>query len=197
MDARIVTYSRDTKETKITVTLNLDGSGKSNIQTGIGFFDHMLEGFARHGLFDLEVSVQGDLNVDCHHTIEDTGIVLGQAIAKALGDKKGIKRYGSFVIPMDETLALCAIDLSGRPYLNFNADFTVEKLGDFDTEMFKEFFYAVSYNAAMNLHLKIMDGGNNHHMAEALFKAFGKALDVATMEEPRMKDVWSTKGSLA
>ena len=197
MDARIVKCSRDTKETKITVTLNLDGTGKAKIQTGIGFFDHMLEGFARHGLFDLDVSVQGDLNVDCHHTIEDTGIVLGQAIAKALGDKKGIKRYGSFLLPMDETLALCAIDLSGRPYLNFNADFTVEKLGDFDTEMFKEFFYAVSYSAAMNLHLKIMDGGNNHHMAEALFKAFGKALDMATMEEPRMKDVWSTKGSLA
>lgn len=197
MDARVVTCSRDTKETKITVTINLDGSGKTKIQTGIGFFDHMLDGFARHGLFDLDVSVQGDLNVDCHHTIEDTGIVLGQAIAKALGDKKGIKRYGSFLLPMDETLALCAIDLSGRPYLNFNADFTVEKLGDFDTEMFKEFFYAVSYSAAMNLHLKIMDGGNNHHMAEALFKAFGKALDMATMEEPRMKDVWSTKGSLA
>ena len=197
MDARVVTCSRDTKETKITVTINLDGSGKTKIQTGIGFFDHMLDGFSRHGLFDLDVSVQGDLNVDCHHTIEDTGIVLGQAIAKALGDKKGIKRYGSFLLPMDETLALCAIDLSGRPYLNFNADFTVEKLGDFDTEMFKEFFYAVSYSAAMNLHLKIMDGGNNHHMAEALFKAFGKALDMATMEEPRMKDVWSTKGSLA
>lgn len=197
MDARVVTCSRDTKETKIKVTINLDGSGKTKIQTGIGFFDHMLDGFARHGLFDLDVSVQGDLNVDCHHTIEDTGIVLGQAIAKALGDKKGIKRYGSFLLPMDETLALCAIDLSGRPYLNFNADFTVEKLGDFDTEMFKEFFYAVSYSAAMNLHLKIMDGGNNHHMAEALFKAFGKALDMATMEEPRMKDVWSTKGSLA
>ena len=197
MDARVVTCSRDTKETKITVTINLDGSGKTKIQTGIGFFDHMLDGFARHGLFDLDVSVQGDLNVDCHHTIEDTGIVLGQAIAKALGDKKGIKRYGSFLLPMDETLALCAIDLSGRPYLNFNADFTVEKLGDFDTEMFKEFFYAVSYSAAMNLHLKIMDGGNNHHMAEALFKAFGKALDMATMEEPRMKDIWSTKGSLA
>ena len=197
MDARVVTCSRDTKETKITVTINLDGSGKTKIQTGIGFFDHMLDGFARHGLFDLDVSVQGDLNVDCHHTIEDTGIVLGQAIAKALGDKKGIKRYGSFLLPMDETLALCAIDLSGRPYLNFNADFTVEKLGDFDTEMFKEFFYAVSYSAAMNLHLKIMEGGNNHHMAEALFKAFGKALDMATMEEPRMKDVWSTKGSLA
>lgn len=197
MKTRIVTCSRDTKETQITVTLNLDGSGKTQIHTGIGFFDHMLDGFARHGLFDLEVSVNGDLNVDCHHTIEDTGIVLGQAILKALGDKKGIKRYGSFLLPMDETLALCAIDLSGRPYLNFNADFTVEKLGDFDTEMFKEFFYAISYSAAMNLHLKIMDGGNNHHMAEALFKAFGKALDMATMEEPRMKDVWSTKGSLA
>lgn len=197
MEARIVTCVRNTKETEITVTLNLDGTGKTQIQTGVGFFDHMLDGFARHGLFDLEVSVKGDLNVDCHHTIEDTGIVLGQAIAKALGDKKGIKRYGSFLLPMDETLALCAIDLSGRPYLNFNADFNVEKLGDFDTEMFKEFFHAVSYSAAMNLHLKIMDGGNNHHMAEALFKAFGKALDMATMEEPRMKDVWSTKGSLA
>lgn len=197
MNARIATCTRGTKETNIYATINLDGQGKTNINTGIGFFDHMLEGFARHGLFDLDVQVTGDLQVDCHHTIEDTGIVLGQAIAEALGEKKGIKRYGSFLLPMDETLALCAIDLSGRPYLNFNADFTVEKLGDFDTEMFREFFYAVSYSAAMNLHLKIMDGGNNHHMAEALFKAFGKALDMATMEEPRIKDVWSTKGSLA
>ena len=197
MNARIATCTRGTKETNIYATINLDGQGKTNINTGIGFFDHMLEGFARHGLFDLDVQVTGDLQVDCHHTIEDTGIVLGQAIAEALGEKKGIKRYGSFMLPMDETLALCAIDLSGRPYLNFNADFTVEKLGDFDTEMFREFFYAVSYSAAMNLHLKIMDGGNNHHMAEALFKAFGKALDMATMEEPRIKDVWSTKGSLA
>lgn len=197
MNARIATCTRGTKETNIYATINLDGQGKTNINTGIGFFDHMLEGFARHGLFDLDVQVTGDLQVDCHHTIEDTGIVLGQAIAEALGEKKGIKRYGSFLLPMDETLALCAIDLSGRPYLNFNADFTVEKLGDFDTEMFREFFYAVSYSAAMNLHLKIMDGGNNHHMAEALFKAFGKALDMATMKEPRIKDVWSTKGSLA
>ena len=197
MNARIATCTRGTKETNIYATINLDGQGKTNINTGIGFFDHMLEGFARHGLFDLDVQVPGDLQVDCHHTIEDTGIVLGQAIAEALGEKKGIKRYGSFLLPMDETLALCAIDLSGRPYLNFNADFTVEKLGDFDTEMFREFFYAVSYSAAMNLHLKIMDGGNNHHMAEALFKAFGKALDMATMKEPRIKDVWSTKGSLA
>lgn len=196
MEKRIAKIERKTKETDIKLTINLDGEGKTNIQTGVGFFDHMLDGFARHGLFDLELTVQGDLDVDCHHTIEDTGIVLGKAIAEALGEKKGIKRYGSFMLPMDETLAICAIDLSGRPYLNFNADFTVEKLEDFDTEMFREFFYALSYSAGMNLHLKIMDGGNNHHMAEALFKAFGKALDMATMEEPRMKDVWSTKGSL-
>ena len=196
MKARTATCTRNTKETKITITINLDGQGKTDIQTGIGYFDHMLDSFARHGLFDLEVQVSGDLNVDCHHTIEDTGIVLGQAILAALDDKKGIKRYGSFLLPMDETLALCAIDLSGRPYLNFNADFTVKKIGDFDTEMFREFFYAVSYSGAMNLHLKIMDKGNNHHMAEALFKAFGKALDMAAMKEMRIKDVWSTKGSL-
>ena len=196
MENRIAICQRNTNETKIKVSINLDGRGITNISTGIGFFDHMLEGFARHGLFDLEVKVDGDLHVDCHHTVEDTGIVLGKAIAEALGDKKGIKRFGSFLLPMDETLALCAIDLSGRPYLNFQADFTVEKLGDLDTEMLREFFYAVSYSAAMNLHLKIMDGGNNHHMAESLFKAFGKALDMAVMEEPRMKDVWSTKGSL-
>ncbi|GAA0792818.1 imidazoleglycerol-phosphate dehydratase HisB [Clostridium sp. AF19-22AC] len=187
---------RKTKETEITLTINLDGRGKNQIDTGIAFFDHMLDGFARHGLFDLEVKVKGDLEVDCHHTVEDTGIVLGQAIANALGDKAGIKRYGSFMLPMDETLALCAIDLSGRPYLNYSAPFTVEKVGGLDTEMVREFFYAVSYSGAMNLHLKILDEGNNHHMAEALFKAFGKALDMATMEEPRMKEVWSTKGSL-
>lgn len=196
MEKRIAKIERKTKETDIKLTINLDGEGKTDIHTGIGFFDHMLDGFARHGLFDLELNVKGDLNVDCHHTIEDTGIVLGKAIAEALGDKKGIKRYGSFMLPMDETLALCAIDLSGRPYLNFQADFTVEKLEDFDTEMFREFFYALSYSAAMNLHLKILDGGNNHHMAEAIFKSFGKALDMATMEEPRMKEIWSTKGSL-
>ena len=150
----------------------------------------------RHGLFDLTVHVNGDLDVDCHHTVEDTGIVLGQAISEALGDKAGIKRYGSFLLPMDETLAMCAIDLSGRPYLNYHADFTMEKIGELDAEMIREFFYAVSYSAMMNLHLKILDGVNNHHMAEAMFKAFGKALDMATMEEPRMKEVWSTKGSL-
>ena len=196
MKQRIATCVRKTKETDITVTINLDGTGKTNIETGIGFFDHMLDGFARHGLFDLDVKVSGDLQVDCHHTVEDTGIVLGQAIAKALGEKKGIKRYGSFLLPMDESLALCAIDLSGRPYLKFSAEFSVPKLGDFDTEMFREFFYAVSYSAAMNLHLKIMEAGNNHHMAEALFKSFGKALDMAVSEEPRIQEVWSTKGSL-
>ncbi|MCI6464430.1 MAG: imidazoleglycerol-phosphate dehydratase HisB [Faecalicatena sp.] len=193
---RIGSCMRKTKETEITLTINLDGRGKNQIDTGIAFFDHMLDGFARHGLFDLEVKVKGDLDVDCHHTVEDTGIVLGQAIANALGDKAGIKRYGYFMLPMDETLALSAIDLSGRPYLKYSAPFTVERLGGLDTEMIREFFYAVSYSAAMNLHLKIMEEGNNHHMAEALFKAFGKALDMATMEEPRMKEVWSTKGSL-
>lgn len=193
---RIASCTRTTKETDITVTLNLDGQGKNDIQTGIGFFDHMLDGFARHGLFDLTVKVSGDLHVDCHHTIEDVGIVLGTVIRKALGDKAGIKRYGSFLLPMDETLALCAIDLSGRPYLNYQADFTCQKLGSMDTEMIREFFYAVSYGAMMNLHLKILDAGNNHHMAEALFKGFGKALDMATSEEPRMKEAWTTKGTL-
>ncbi len=193
---RIGSCRRKTKETEIEITIDLDGTGENEIQTGIGFFDHMLNGFARHGLFDLKVSTKGDLEVDCHHTIEDTGIAIGEAILSALGDKKGIKRYGSFILPMDETLALCAVDLSGRPYLNFDAGFTKEHIGDMDTEMIRDFFYAVSYSAMMNLHLKILDGGNNHHMAEALFKAFGKALDMAVMEEPRMKEVWSTKGSL-
>lgn len=193
---RIVTCGRKTKETDISMTLNLDGTGKNDIHTGIGFFDHMLDGFARHGLFDLQVSVRGDLAVDCHHTVEDTGIVLGTAILKAVGDKAGIKRYGHMILPMDETLALCAVDLSGRPYLKYDADFTAEKLGDMETETIREFFYAVSYSAAMNIHLQIMDGDNNHHMAEALFKSFGKSLDMATMEEPRMKEAWTTKGIL-
>lgn len=193
---RTATCIRKTKETDIEVSINLDGSGITDIQTGIGFFDHMLDGFARHGLFDLTVKVKGDLNVDCHHSVEDCGIVLGKAIAEALGDKAGIKRYGNFYLPMDETLVLCAVDLSGRPYLNFDAVFTVPKLGEMDTEMFREFFYAVSYSAMINLHLKVLDGGNNHHIAEALFKSFGKALDMATMEEPRIKEAWTTKGSL-
>ena len=196
MRARIGKCTRKTKETEIDLAIRLDGQGKNRIDTGIPFFDHMLDGYARHGLFDLEVSVKGDLEVDCHHTIEDTGIVLGTAIAEALGDKTGIRRYGYFILPMDETLALSAVDLSGRPYLNFQAEFTVPSLGGMDTEMVREFFYAVSYSASMNLHLKILDGGNNHHMAEAMFKAFGKALDMAVSAEPRIKGVWSTKGSL-
>lgn len=196
MQNRIGSCVRNTKETQIELEINLDGSGEAAVDTGIPFFDHMLNGFARHGLFDLRVRVKGDLEVDCHHTVEDTGIVLGEAIAQALGDKAGIKRYGGFLLPMDETLALCAIDLSGRPYLNYDVCFTTEQIGTLDTEMIREFFYAVSYSAAMNLHVKILDGINNHHMAEALFKAFGKALDAATMEEPRLSGVWSTKGTL-
>ncbi len=196
MEKRIGTCTRKTKETDITLTINLDGTGNNQIDTGIPFFDHMLDGFARHGLFDLSVKVSGDLEVDSHHTVEDTGIVLGQALQNALGTKAGIKRYGYFILPMDETLALSAVDLSGRPYLKYDADFTVPQLGTLDTEMIREFFYAVSYSGAMNLHLKILEPGNNHHMSEALFKAFGKALDMAVSAEPRIKDVWSTKGAL-
>lgn len=194
---RTANCERRTNETKIQVTLGLDGTGKTSIHTGIGFFDHMLDGFARHGLFDLTVAVSGDLEVDCHHTIEDTGIVLGQAIREAVGAKAGIRRYGHMILPMDETLALCAVDLSGRPYLGFQAEFPTERVGEMDTQMVREFFYAVSYSAMMNLHLRILDGENSHHMAEALFKSFGKALDIATMEEPRIKDAWTTKGSLS
>lgn len=188
---------RKTKETDISVTLKLDGTGKSEIHTGIGFFDHMLEGFAKHGFFDLTVAVKGDLHVDGHHTVEDTGIVLGQAIKNALGDKAGIKRYGSFLLPMDDALALCAVDLCGRPYFDYACTFTAEKIGELDTELIREFFYAVSYSAGMNLHLKMISGINSHHMAEAMFKAFAKALDEAVTKDPRVVDVLSTKGSLA
>lgn len=193
---RIAKKERTTKETDIALSLNLDGSGTYDVDTGIGFFDHMLEGFARHGLFDLEVSVNGDLEVDCHHTIEDTGIVLGNAIKEALGDKVGIRRYGSCILPMDETLVLCALDLSGRPYLSFDAEFRTERVGEMDTEMVREFFYAISYAAGMNLHIRVLSGSNSHHIIEALFKAFAKALDEATVLDPRIKDILSTKGSL-
>ena len=188
--------TRKTKETDIFVNLNIDGTGKSEISSGIGFFDHMLEGFSKHGFFDLNCKVNGDLNVDGHHTIEDTGIVLGQAIKAALADKKGIKRYGYFILPMDESLVLCAIDLCGRPYLQFECNFTADKVGDMETEMAREFFYSVSYSAGMNLHIKMLTPGNNHHMMEAMFKAFGKALDMACTYDERVTDVLSTKGSL-
>lgn len=194
--ARTADYVRKTKETDISLHLNLDGTGSSSIHTGIVFFDHMLDGFARHGLFDLKVNVAGDLAVDCHHTIEDTGIVLGNAIKEAVGDKKGIRRYGSCILPMDETLVLCAVDLSGRPYLVFDGEFTTDRVGYMDTEMVKEFFYAISYTAGMNLHIRVLSGGNNHHMIEAMFKAFAKALDQATIIDPRITDILSTKGSL-
>lgn len=194
--ARTADYVRKTKETDISLHLNLDGTGSSSIHTGIGFFDHMLDGFARHGLFDLKVNVAGDLAVDCHHTIEDTGIVLGNAIKEVVGDKKGIRRYGSCILPMDETLVLCAVDLSRRPYLVFDGEFTTDRVGYMDTEMVKEFFYAISYTAGMNLHIRVLSGGNNHHMIEAMFKAFAKALDQATVIDPRITDILSTKGSL-
>jgi len=194
--AREASVERNTKETEIKLKLNLDGTGYSDIETGVGFFDHMLDGFTRHGLFDLAIRVHGDLQVDDHHTIEDTGIVLGTAIKEALGDKAGIRRYGSMILPMDETLVLCGIDLSGRPYLNFDGEFTAERLGDMDTEMAREFFYAVSYAAGMNLHIKVLDGTNNHHIMEAMFKAFAKALDQATQMDERIQGVLSTKGSL-
>ncbi len=193
---RTASIKRKTSETDIAITLNLDGTGKADIETGIGFLDHMLKSFAKHGFFDLTVKVKGDLYVDCHHTIEDTGIVLGEAIKEALGDKKSIKRYGSMLLPMDETRVLCAIDLSGRPYLNFKGEFTTDRVGDFDTEMVREFFYAVSYSAGMNLHIKQLDGDNNHHIIEAMFKAFAKALDEAVSIDPRIIDVLSTKGAL-
>ena len=194
--SRIAEYTRKTKETDISLTLELDGNGNADVDTGIGFSDHMLEGFARHGLFDLKAKVKGDLIVDCHHTIEDTGVVLGSAIKEAVGDKKGLKRFGSCILPMDETLVLCALDLSGRPYLSFEAEFTTDRVGYMDTEMVKEFFYAISYSAGMNLHMKVLTPGNNHHMIEAMFKAFAKALDEATLIDPRITSILSTKGSL-
>ena len=187
---------RNTSETKIKLFIDLDGSGASEVDTGIGFFDHMLISFANHGFFDLNVKVDGDLHVDSHHTIEDTGIVLGEAIKQAAGDKKGIKRYGSFVLPMDETLILCGLDLSGRPYFDTDLSFTADRVGGFDTEMVREFFYAVSYASSMNLHIRQLSGTNNHHLMEGAFKAFAKALDEATGMDPRITDVLSTNGAL-
>lgn len=194
--ARTAQIVRNTNETKIKLALDLDGSGQADIHTGIGFFDHMLNGFARHGLFDLSVTVDGDLEVDTHHTVEDTGIVLGKAIKEAVGDKKGIVRYGSKILPMDESLILCALDLCGRPYLVYDLNLDREKVGELETEMVREFFYAVSYGAEMNLHLKQLSGFNNHHIIEGAFKAFAKALDEATRFDGRITDVLSTKGTL-
>lgn len=196
MKKRTGHLKRTTKETTIDVALNMDGSGASTLDTGIGFFDHMLSHIAKHGFFDLNVLAQGDLHVDCHHTIEDIGIVFGKCLKQALGDKAGIKRYGSCILPMDETLVLCALDLSGRPYLNYDVTLTVPRLGTMDTEMVKEFFMAVAVHGGMNLHIKLLDGSNNHHIVEGIFKAFGNALDEATTMDLRIVGTRSTKGML-
>lgn len=193
---RTASLHRQTGETDIELTLNLDGTGKTDIDTGIGFFDHMLNNFARHGLFDLTVKAKGDLYVDCHHLVEDTGIVLGQAIKEAVGDKKSIKRYGYSILPMDETLMLCSLDLSGRPYFQSDFTFQGERCGYFDTAMTKEFFYAISYSALMNLHFKMLAGENDHHIIECAFKSFAKSLNAATMVDERITSVLSTKGTL-
>lgn len=195
-NSRLSKIERNTNETKIKLSLNIDGTGKYDIDTGIGFFNHMLEGFTRHGFFDMNLSCDGDIDVDGHHTVEDCGIVLGNAIKEAIGDKKGIKRYGHMMLPMDDALVLCAIDLCGRPYFSYEADFKTERIGYLDTELIREFFYAVSYSAAMNLHIKVISGENSHHICEAMFKSFAKALDMATQKEERLDDVLSTKGSL-
>ena len=193
---RTASLHRQTGETDIELTLNLDGTGKTDIDTGIGFIDHILNNFARHGLFDLTVKAKGDLYVDCHHLVEDTGIVLGQAIKEAVGDKKSIKRYGYSILPMDETLMLCSLDLSGRPYFQSDFTFQGERCGYFDTAMTKEFFYAISYSALMNLHFKMLAGENDHHIIECAFKSFAKSLDAATMVDERITSVLSTKGTL-
>ncbi len=194
--SRTADIKRTTGETDIQIKFNLDGTGKADINTGIGFFDHMLNNFARHGLFDLSIQAKGDLYVDCHHLVEDVGIVLGQAIKEAAGDKKSIKRYGSAILPMDETLIMCALDLCGRPYFAYDLKFSTPSCGYFETAMCREFFYAVSYSAAMNLHIKMFSGENDHHIIECAFKSFAKALDMATLVDERIESVLSTKGVL-
>lgn len=200
---RNAVISRNTGETQIRLELGLDGKGTADLcgGTGIGFFDHMLNAFARHGFFDLKIEEKGDLEVDGHHLVEDTGIVLGEAVRQAAGDKAGIRRYGYFILPMDEALVLCAVDLCGRPYFamdfeNGRDGFSTPMVGEFDTQLVKEFFYSVSYGAMMNLHFKILSGENDHHIIEAMFKAFAKALDMASRKDPRIEDVLSTKGCL-
>ena len=200
---RNAVISRNTGETQIRLELGLDGKGTADLcgGTGIGFFDHMLNAFARHGFFDLKIEEKGDLEVDGHHLVEDTGIVMGEAIRQAAGDKAGIRRFGYFVLPMDEALVLCAVDLCGRPYFamdfeNGREGFSSPMVGEFDTQLVREFFYSVSYGAMMNLHFKILSGENDHHIIEAMFKAFAKAMDIGLQKDPRIEDVLSTKGCL-
>ena len=185
---------RKTAETDVAVYIKLDGKGDSQVETGIGFLDHMLELFSKHGLFDLKVTASGDLGIDAHHTVEDVGIVLGQALKEALGDKKSIRRYGSSLVPMDEALALAAVDLGGRAYLVFDASFSAEKVGEMQTELVEEFFRAIAFNAGLNLHIKVLHGSNNHHVIEAVFKAFARALNKAVRIDDRIQGVMSTKG---
>jgi len=196
MAERIGQASRKTRETEIAVTWRLDGAGQADIDTGVPFFDHMLDQIARHGLMDLTVRAVGDLHIDAHHTVEDTGIVLGQALRQALGDARSIRRYGSAFVPFDETLAFAAVDVSGRPYLVFDAPLPAQKVGDFDTELVPEFFRALAMNAGITLHLKVHYGQNTHHMIEGLFKAFARALGEAVSRDPRVQGIPSTKGAL-
>ncbi|CQR75167.1 Imidazoleglycerol-phosphate dehydratase [Sporomusa ovata DSM 2662] len=194
--SRTASLERVTGETAIEISLNLDGCGQSKIATGIGFFDHMLILFSKHGLFDLTVAAKGDIYVDGHHTVEDTGIVLGQALAQALGDKAGIKRYGTAFVPMDEALAMVSLDISGRPFLVFDATLPNEQVGQFDSELTEEFLRALSVHAGLTLHVKLLSGKNTHHSIEAIFKALGRALDEATRHDDRINGVMSTKGML-
>ncbi len=191
---RTATIDRKTNETQIKLSLNLDGTGKSDIATGVGFLDHMLELFARHGVFDLTVQANGDLHVDQHHTVEDTGICLGMAFREALGDKAGIRRYGHFTLPMEETLVTTAVDLSGRYYMVFGAEFPSQKIGDFDSELVEDFWQAFAANTLCNLHVVLHYGRNSHHISEAVFKGLARSLRIATESDPRMDGVPSTKG---
>ena len=194
--SRTAKCDRNTKETQIHIELNIDGTGQYNIDTGVGFFDHMLEGFARHGLFDLTVKVKGDTQVDAHHTVEDTGIVLGKAFLSALGDKAGIARFGYFILPMDDALVLASLDFSGRMYFDFEADLKAERLGTMETEVVREFFMGLAGGVGMNLHIRQMAGENTHHVVEAMFKAVAKAMDMASKVDERIQGVLSTKGVL-
>lgn len=196
MNKREAAIDRKTFETDINVNMNIDGEGKSEIDTGVGFFDHMLTLMSKHGLMDTYIKAQGDLYVDSHHLVEDTGIVIGKCIEKALGDKKGIRRYGTAFVPMDESLAQVSLDISGRPFLVFEGEFSTERLGNFETEMVEEFFRALAFNAGITLHARVLYGKNTHHMIEALFKALGRALCEAFEIDSRIKGVMSTKGSL-
>lgn len=193
---RTATYARKTKETDIQLAISLDGSGKTELTTGVGFFDHMLDAMARFAQFDLALTCAGDLHIDAHHTVEDVGICLGKAIREALGDRAGIRRVGSAYLPMDEALAFAAIDISSRPYLSWNADFTAPMCGTMDTQLAEEFFRAVTVNAGLTVHMKLLDGRNDHHKMEALFKAFGLAMRDAVRVDSNIQGVLSTKGKL-